>query len=169
MINMSTGHILVSWFLECGYKNWTNHSYKLHIIQITLLLSHVVRISNIESTNLVVPSFIKRFWLFGFLCFLLSAFFQVWPIEIDFKFMEPIGKQLMALGKASLNSFICLFSKFSWLENYFVLVFNWVLCYDTVVIIYQNDMNWGYLLSHTHFLIGEYYIRTGFLSQNSDA
>lgn len=62
----------------------------------------------------------------------------MWPIEIDFKFMEPIGKQLMALGKASLNSFICLFSKFSLLENYFVLV---VLCYDTVVIIYQNDMN----------------------------
>lgn len=72
----------------------------------------------------------------------------------------------MALGKASLNSFICLFSKFSLLENYFVLV---VLCYDTVVIIYQNDMNWGYVLSHTHFLIGEYYIRAGFLSQNSDA
>jgi hypothetical protein len=39
---------------------------------------------------------------------LASLFGQVWPIDVDLKFLEPVGRELKVLGK--VKSFVYLFS-----------------------------------------------------------
>jgi hypothetical protein len=32
----------------------------------------------------------------------------VWPVEVDLKFLEPVGKELKMLGKVKANTFIAM-------------------------------------------------------------
>lgn len=40
---------------------------------------------------------------------------QVWPIEVDLKFMEPVGRELKSVGK--VNFLLCLVYCFNYLKN----------------------------------------------------
>lgn len=44
-------------------------------------------------------------FLFHPYMFSLSCIWQVWPIEVDLKFLEPVGRELKLLGKVTLHNF----------------------------------------------------------------
>lgn len=53
-------------------------------------------------------SYVSSVNLPWYTCLLISSsshYCQVWPIEVDMKFLEPVGKELKLLGKVKNHSF----------------------------------------------------------------
>ncbi|CAL5350917.1 unnamed protein product [Camellia sinensis] len=48
----------------------------------------------------IVPGQITPVKLLGLKCFIPTVYVKVWPINVDLKFMEPVGRELKSIGKA---------------------------------------------------------------------